>query len=74
MKVLIFLGLLLLSLSLRTTEEPTVLATTSVSLQDLLDKVKEISNQLAEESLLENTKSVSNESKTEDTSGPKQDI
>ena len=74
MKALILLGLLLLSSSLRTNEEPTVLATTSVSLQDLLDKVKEISNQLAEESLLEIPTSVSKENKIEVISNPGQDI
>ena len=53
MKVLLLLALIFLSSSLRTKEEPAVLATKSVSLQNLLDQVKEISNQLSEESLLE---------------------
>ena len=34
-------------------EESTLLATTSISLQDLLAQVKAISNQLAEESFVE---------------------
>ena len=53
MKVWIFIGLVMIGMTATMREEPMVLASTSVSLQDLLDKVKEISNQLAEESLIE---------------------
>ena len=52
MKLFVFLALLLLSSSLNK-EEPKQLATTNINLLELLEKVKEISNQLAQESLLE---------------------
>jgi hypothetical protein len=52
MKLFLLLTILLLSSSLNK-EEPKQLTTTSLNLLELLEKVKEISNQLAQESLLE---------------------
>jgi hypothetical protein len=53
MKFFLLLGLVYLSLSASLKEEPSVLATNSISLQELLDKVKLITKRLEEESLLE---------------------
>lgn len=53
MKVFLLLGILLLATSTQMKEEPAVLAMTSLSLQDLLEQVKSISSQLAEESFIE---------------------
>lgn len=53
MKIVILFTLLLLTSSMKTTEEGKILSVESINLLELLEKVKEISDQLAQESLLE---------------------
>ena len=53
MKLAVLFTLVLLTTSLTLTEEDKVLANSGVSLVELLERVKEISSQLAQESLLE---------------------
>lgn len=53
MKLVLLFTLLILTSSLKSAEEDKVLASSGTSLVELLERVKEISNQLAQESLLE---------------------
>lgn len=53
MKFALLFTVLILTASLKSTEEDKVLASSGVSLVELLERVKEISSQLAQESLLE---------------------
>ena len=53
MKVFLLLGLIVLSIGLKTQADATVLATTSISLQDLLSQIQLISNELMDESFVE---------------------
>lgn len=53
MKILIILGLACLVFSTNLRQERNVLAATTLSLQDLLDKIQSITNQLIEENTIE---------------------
>lgn len=53
MKAAVWICLLTLCLAVKNSQEPTILATTTVSLQELLEKIEKISEELAQESLIE---------------------
>ena len=74
MKVFLLLGIVVLAMSAQMKEEPSVLATTSVSLLDLLEQVKSISSQLAEESFIEIPMDLSTDTSEEHTQQGKGDI
>ena len=65
MKIVALLTFLLLTSCMKTTEEGKILSVESINLLELLEKVKEISNQLAQESLLELPPDPKAESKTD---------
>ncbi|OMJ87352.1 hypothetical protein SteCoe_10947 [Stentor coeruleus] len=53
MKTAVWLCLLTLCLAVKNSQEPTILATTTVTLQELLEKIEKISEELAQETQIE---------------------
>ena len=74
MKAFLLLGIALLAIGTQVKEEPSVLAATSISLQDLLEQVRSISSQLSEESFIEIPIDLSTDANEEPTQQDENDI